>query len=91
MVRVKICGLREVEHALAACQAGADFIGLVFAESKRRVSKETALEIVEALERMSPRPEVVGVFANQDVRFLPLFLYIFFFNFIITIFFSSRK
>jgi len=49
MVRVKICGCRSVEDALAAAEAGADFVGVVFAESRRRVTVEDAGEIVRAL------------------------------------------
>jgi len=49
MTLVKICGIREPAHALAAAQAGADFVGLVFAESRRRVAVEEAQAVARAL------------------------------------------
>jgi phosphoribosylanthranilate isomerase len=63
MVKAKVCGITTPEDALAAASSGADAIGLVFAESPRKVSVEEAREIAAAL------PEgvlKVGVFVNEE-------------------------
>lgn len=65
MINIKICGLSEVQHALAAAEAGADFLGLVFAQSRRQVSVEKALEVTKAVHAFKPHQLVVGVFANS--------------------------
>ena len=49
MTLVKICGLRDAETALEGAKAGADFIGIMFAESKRKVTPQQCYDIVEAL------------------------------------------
>ena len=68
MIRTKICGISEIEHALIASQAGADFIGLVFAISRRQVSPQQALKIVEVIQALNSRPSLVGVFANSPAQ-----------------------
>lgn len=63
-VRVKICGVTRVEDALAAEAAGADAIGLIFAErSVRRLDVQRARSISGALGPLVTR---VGVFLDQD-------------------------
>jgi phosphoribosylanthranilate isomerase len=68
MTRVKICGIKTEEHALAAAKAGADFIGLVFASSPRQITPAQANGIVSALKQgRKSVPEVAGVFVNTPV------------------------
>ena len=55
-ILVKICGTRTPEAAKAAIEAGADMIGIILVEGRKRcVSKDTALEISRAI-RESPKP-----------------------------------
>ena len=62
--RVKICGITNVEDAIAAVNAGADAIGLVFyAQSPRYVTIEQAQQIVAA---MPPFVSVVALFVNAS-------------------------
>lgn len=63
MTKVKICGLMEKKHVLAAVEAGADAIGFVFAPSKRRVTTEQAHEIAKLVPENILK---IGVFVNPD-------------------------
>jgi phosphoribosylanthranilate isomerase len=65
--RIKICGIRDKANALAAAEAGADFIGLVFAPSQRQVTPAKAREIASAVRESSATTKVVGVFVNAPV------------------------
>ena len=62
--RVKICGITERDHGLAAARAGADAIGLVFwAGTPRQVTAERAAAIAAA---MPPFVTRVGLFVDPD-------------------------
>jgi phosphoribosylanthranilate isomerase len=63
MTRIKICGITRPEDGVAAARAGAHAIGLVFADSPRRVSVAQARKIVAAL---PPFVSAVGVFVNSQ-------------------------
>lgn len=67
MTRIKICGITDRAHALAAVEAGADFIGFVFAPSQRHVSPAEAREIASVVKESSHPAKVVGVFVNAPV------------------------
>jgi len=58
---IKICGTTCVEDALSAIQAGADALGFIFAQSKRRVTPERAQAIIRELPR---EVEKIGVFMD---------------------------
>jgi len=61
-MKVKICGITDVDTAIAAVKYGADAIGFVFAESKRRVPLAVAKEIIANLPKEILK---VGVFVNE--------------------------
>lgn len=63
-MKVKICGITDVETGVAAAQYGADALGFVFAESKRRISIEKAQEIISHLPKEVYK---VGVFVNESI------------------------
>ncbi len=68
MTHVKICGLRTVEHALAAAEAGAAMLGFVFAPSRRQVTPEAVAAMIQAVRaaRYIPHVQCVGLFVNEQ-------------------------
>jgi len=65
MTQIKICGITNVEDALAAEAFGADAVGFVFAEnSPRYIEPEAAAAICVRLKTVRR----VGVFVNRDAE-----------------------
>ncbi len=64
MVWVKICGIQDTETALWAVHAGADALGFVFADSRRRVTPEQAAQIISVV---PPEVKKVGVFVDAPL------------------------
>ncbi len=64
---IKICGIKTVEAALSCAEAGADAVGFVFAESRRRISVETAAGIIAVLPTEIDKAGVFVDMPYQDV------------------------
>ncbi|MBO7720927.1 MAG: phosphoribosylanthranilate isomerase [Kiritimatiellae bacterium] len=62
---VKVCGVRDARIAALAARLGARYVGMIFAESPRRVSVAQATAVAAAAR--SPHCEPVGVFTDSSV------------------------
>ncbi len=68
MTIIKICGTKNLSDALAAIDAGADYLGFNFyPKSVRFIDKETCAEITSVLKHEYPHIKLVGVFVNSLV------------------------
>ena len=69
MTIVKICGIKTLPDALAAIEAGADYLGFNFyPKSVRFIEKSVCAEITSVLKREHPQVKLVGVFVNSPVE-----------------------
>lgn len=65
MTKIKICGLTRKEDIAYVNELLPDYVGFVFAKSKRQVNLEKAKGLTDLLDR---RIKTVGVFVNEDVK-----------------------
>lgn len=63
--KIKICGLKRPEDIRIVNRLKPDFVGFVFAESKRKIDKKQAEKLREALD---PDIPAVGVFVNEPIQ-----------------------
>ncbi|MBT8061560.1 MAG: phosphoribosylanthranilate isomerase [Xanthomonadales bacterium] len=66
-IKVKICGLTRQQDVIRAVSCGADFIGLVFANSPRQVDMEAAFFL---LQDVPERVGKVALFMDQPAEFV---------------------
>lgn len=64
-MKIKICGLKRREDIEVVNQVMPDYIGFVFARSKRQVSMEEAAALKK---HVRPEIKTVGVFVNEDIN-----------------------
>lgn len=65
MTKIKICGLSRPEDIRAVNQSKPDYIGFVFAKSRRQITPEQAAKLKQLL---SPQIQAVGVFVNSPLK-----------------------
>jgi len=69
MTKIKICGIKTLPDALAAIEAGADFLGFNFySQSARFIETDICAEITSVLKQEHPEIQLVGVFVNSPVE-----------------------
>jgi phosphoribosylanthranilate isomerase len=77
-MKIKICGITNLEDGLAAAQAGADFLGFIFhPKSTRFVAVEQAQQVMAGVRRQvrERSPAGVGVFVNAAPAHVRYVLY----------------
>lgn len=65
MVKIKICGLRRKDDIEYANELKPDYVGFVFAKSKRQIEIEQALYLINFLDKGIKK---VGVFVNEPLE-----------------------
>lgn len=63
-IKIKICGITNLEDGLIASELGADALGFIFAPSPRNVEPEIVKHIIK---KLPPFITTVGVFKNEQI------------------------
>jgi len=70
VTHLKICGIRDISHAVTAADGGADYLGFNFVPGvRRRLEEDHARDMISqfrSLQRPNT-PKLVGLFADQPV------------------------
>ncbi len=67
-IKIKICGLQDVEVLKSMIPLSIDYIGFVFARSKRQIDRERAAALLDVLKQWDGQaPQSVGVFVNPTL------------------------
>ncbi len=61
---IKVCGLRRTEDIEYANELHPDYVGFIFAPSKRQVSKEFAVQLNS---KLNSKIKTVGIFVNEEL------------------------
>ena len=67
-IEIKICGIKSLEETKNIINLDIDYLGVIFAESVRKVSLKTATEISNFVKNSGKK--CVGVFANLKAQMM---------------------
>ncbi|WP_289136095.1 phosphoribosylanthranilate isomerase [uncultured Brevibacillus sp.] len=65
MTKIKICGIKRTETLVLLKELDVDYVGLIFAPSKRKVDVQTAKSLLASV---PDHPPAVGVFVNPSIE-----------------------
>lgn len=68
-MKIKICGLTNLNDAQLAVDLGADYLGFIFAESPRQTDPEAVRMIISNL-KIRKNVKCVGVFVNEQIEIM---------------------